>query len=436
MEEATHAPHQFDPKLAKRYSINAAIIYQYVWYRSVKMANGGWVALTLDDICKQYTYMGRKQVRLALKILVNPGKRNPALLARKRIGKAAAFVYQPNDKAEGTGFIRFDTQVATELGVVAAIIHNNMAFWIKDNWEKKAEELSQCVDPEKFDYDAIQVRYFAYHSTRKAAARSVTVQKMARVCPYIPLRTVERAFSCLRKAGLLVNLSQNVRNPVWTIQRKMLASFMRQAVGCNDLRDCVAKMTPSPPKGHADRQKGTLTAKRAPELPISPSGLDGCASVRKLIDEASLASRSARALKLIDKANDSLLSGAESKLFDAPSVLPQTTTVDVNFDDDTEERNREPEEDHDEVESNRIILPQEYTENYRRATQEPDIVKTMRLLNRPELPVIKKKLAKDSFGNLTKRKYHRKPKPDDEDFDLYVDDLTPEARYDYLASLR
>ena len=56
--------HRFNPQIAELYGINAALIFQYIWYRSVKMAGGRYVAMTLDDICKQYPYLGRKQVRL------------------------------------------------------------------------------------------------------------------------------------------------------------------------------------------------------------------------------------------------------------------------------------------------------------------------------------------------------------------------------------
>lgn len=48
----------------------------------------------------------------------------------------------------------------------------------------------------------------------------------------------------------------------------------------------------------------------------------------------------------------------------------------------------------------------------------------------------KHKINRDVFGHPVKRQYLRKPKPDDEDYDEYIDCLNPEERRTYEASFR
>ena len=155
-----------------------------------------------------------------------------------------------------------------------------------------------------------------------------------------------------------------------------------------------------------------------------------------------------RSKKLIDVANDVLRPAvadaptggeATSDEFYAPSVLSpaELQNVDLDFDDDEFERNREPDEDYDEIEGNRIVLPPAYHEHSLRALGEPDIFKMIRLLNRYSLPVVKKKIVTTSGGGPVKRKYLRIYSPDDPRFSLdMLEDLTPEECQRYLETAK
>ena len=422
--------HRFNPQIAELYGINAALIFQYIWYRSVKMAGGRYVAMTLDDICKQYPYLGRKQVRLALEVLVNSGKRTPALVSRKRTDSSLSFLYTPICRDAGTVFVNFDTHVALQCdSVVAALIYANILSWIKHDWRTKAMELYEHLDPAQFDFDDGQMQYFAYRQTKRVAQHRLTAKKWASLNPYAPIRTVERGLLCLQQARFLRKPCAGSRSSIWFIRSNIMVEIMKQSLHSNDLLDSTAKTTVIPPKRHSYRQNDTPTAKTTPDLPLSPSGSEGNSRVGKALSKAF----ELRSCEHIVKADGSLLNGDEPPKFDAPSVLTprNDSSVDVEFDDDEDERNREPEAEHEDYQP---VLPAAYGENSRRALSNPDIVKTMRILNRPQLPQIKKKLAKDVFGNPVKRAHVKVPQPDDPEYYEYLDSLTPEQQVDFLAS--
>lgn len=417
MSEA-YVPHRFNPEIASLYGIPAALVYQYLWYRSVKMAEGRFVAVGLDAICKQYPYLGRKQVRLALSKLVHPGNQTPALIARKRTEAASTFQYAPISREAGERFVRFDSQIATQHGIVAALIHDHVAFRVRDRWREKAQMLYEELDPAQFDYQDDQMQCFAYTNTRKAAVHRISAKKWARLNPYVPVRTVERGFSSLLKAGLLRKPCPESRTSTWYVRPVLLNTFMRQALDDNGLQTPTAKRALLPPKGHSCRQNDTLTAKRALESNSTESGSTACGPVDKAHSEALVELRSQ---KLNDKANALLLSGAKATLRYAPSVLP--TAEEACDAADEEDRNR------------KFVFPRD-TENTQRALSNPDVVKTIKLLNRPGLPAVKAKVLKDSFGHPVVRKHVRKPKPEDAGWLEYLDDLTPEERESYIASFR
>jgi len=243
-----YKPHRFNPSIAEIYGIPAALIFQYIWFRSVKMAEGKWVTLSLEDIYKQYPYLGKKQVWLALQKLVNSHRKTPALVCRKPADEGYGYRYAPISRDAGNKFISFDTHIAAQHGIVPAIIHANIAYWVRDNWREKAERLYEYLDPAKFDYDDLQLQYFAFDHTRKAAAHYVSVKKWAKLNPYISERTTKRGFASLLAAGLLKILHTRSRIPLWIVQEKLLRSYMRERLNGSDLENERAKRKKCGPK--------------------------------------------------------------------------------------------------------------------------------------------------------------------------------------------
>lgn len=444
-----YKPHWFNPSIAESYGIPAALIFQYIWFRSVNMADGKWVTLSLEDFYKQYPYLGQKQVWLALQKLVNSHRKTPALVCRKPADEGYSYRYAPISRDAGNKFISFDTRIAAQHGIVPAIIHANIAYWVRDNWRAKAERLYEYLDPAKFDYDDLQLQSFAFDHTRKAAAHYVSVKKWAKLNRYISERTAKRGFSSLLTAGLLKKLRTRNRIPLWIVQEKLLHSFMRERLNGSDLENERAKRKKCGPKSRSAGQDAKVRAKMGEVFPPTDSASSGNESVVEAgIVEADFELRSK---KLIDVADDVLRpevadaptgSEAASDEFYAPSVLSsaELQNTDLDFDDDEFERNREPEEDFDEFEANRIVLPPVDHEHSLRALGtlgDPDIFKMIRLLNRPSLPVVKTKITTGSEGGPIKRKYVRIYSPDDPRYSLdTLENLTPEERTRYLEQAK
>lgn len=387
----TYTPHRFIPQVAEIYGIPAALIYQYIQYRSERMTTR-WVDLTLEHVCKQYPYFGRNQVWAAMQKLIHSGKKTPSLVLRKQVG--GAYLYAPIAKNNCTSLHTFDVRIAMKAGVVAAVIYHNIGFWIKRNWMQKAETLYEHLNPAEFDDCDTMMQRFAYQHTRKAAAHHGTVAEWVKHHAYIPQRSAERGFSCLLKLGLLKAAPTSRRKPLWYLPRKLLAEFENEMLSKSHLENDTAKTKCSPPKSKTHRQNLTRAAKTKRQIESRGLAADGYSAVV----EADVVEAVLRIEKPLED---------HYTAFPLPSLADARdgqagTAVDA-------------------------------------ASPRPsaEVWKKVEKLNRASLPApVKKKVLKDFFGHPVKRQYVRKPKPEDDDFDLYVDDLSPEARRKYLASFR
>ena len=254
--------HQFDAKLAANYGIPAALIYNYIEYRCRHIPSH-FVPLTLRDLCAQYPYLGRKQVRLALQRLTHPGRKRTALLDRT-YDAADGYSYSPRGSYVLDEFPHtFDTALAAEIGIIPAIIYSNVSYWIKQNWQQGADEVSHELDPADFDFDLIRMEIFAYAQAKPRARHHGTIRKWAELHPYVPLRTAERGFARLIERGMLRVAHVSRKKSVWRLPAKSLSDYLRNTLNKCDLLNDTAKRAIVPPKGHGYRQKGINTAKRA-----------------------------------------------------------------------------------------------------------------------------------------------------------------------------
>lgn len=380
MTDEQYVAHKFDTQVAGVYGIIPAIIFQYVCWRSSN-SPVRWIQFTVDELCKQYPYLTPKQVRLALHALVNSGSRTPALVLRKRVC-GRSFMYAPACKdSKADQWHYFDIRLAERLGLVPAIIFQNIGWWIKKNWQEHADEYYRYLDPAKFDDDWDQMQGHAYLHTRRAAAHHCYVRVWAGEHAYIPQRSIERGFSCLLAAGLLVCSYSRNRLPVWQFSDKMARDYIAKSFGNQEIIDFTAKRAIPPPKGQMRRQKGNHTAKRAIKQGLTPSEQGGNKDVRNHIEAPVV--RCAHQKPLAEAFN-----AFRHPLADARSAAGTALT---------------------------------------RPAASPSVERAvLRNLNQPNLPV------RHSNGRPVKRAYHRSSVPQSK-FDLNVmDEMTPEQLAAYV----
>jgi hypothetical protein len=108
----------------------------------------------------------------------------------------------------------FDSQVATDHGVPAAIIHQEFLRWCKDNENKKVKEV--CVDGE----------YYAFRS----------LSQLHNWFPYFSKRTIQRAIEILLGARLLEKRSRGLdKNPSAMMYRTMELGVDRMSTGVDKM---------------------------------------------------------------------------------------------------------------------------------------------------------------------------------------------------------
>ena len=400
-------PHCFNTAIAKAYGVNAAILFHGVEHYS-RYTPDHFVRATLAELKARHPYLGPKKIRNALRRLTHPRKRNPVLLHRN--ADDGSFSYSPNCDPEKEPKLHwFDTKLACEVGVVAAIIYQNISFWIKRNWEQTREEVERKIDPKSFNFDAVAADRYTYAESRKAAMHHGRVDKWAEEHPYIALRTVQRGFETLKNAGLLKVRYVKRKTPVWSLPEETLSEYrhvqhnnLRKALGLQLVDGCeneefAAKRAKSAPKGQSDRQKGNASAKRAgkPES-VREESTTYAGTVEANSDEAqSLRSSDEAELKT---ATCSSFVGTTSRASASPSRIEMTL--------------------------------KEVREQ--RSKFKPEVQKEIRRAGKPSLPKPKERPV-DAWGRPITRHYQFHRKPDDPEFYEYMEDLSPAARQAYIS---
>ena len=368
--------HEFNPGIAKVYSLPAALIFHYVWLRCGKHSDK-FVVLTVDEIAKQYPYMGRTAIWEGLQFLVMPSD-NPGLVSRKIINGVYHYGVIPNDREYPT--YKFDVRVATELGIVPAIILASIGYWVKMNWKQKAEQAARWLDDSAFT-DLRAMFEEALMRTIRGANHTTTIEDWLTRHPYLSERTARRGFSCLLKKGLLEKRPGKQHKTIYTLNSDLLANYGDKLLSLIELPNSPAKLHYRPAKLHC------RPAKLHQEQGLNNCAATGSKSLNEdVIHEEHLPSLAdARSFKHGDAFAPSLA--------DARSVARSASIGDFS--------------------------------PALRADQQAEISK----LNQPSYVRLKKRSRK-------KRGYKRLPKPDDPEFDMYVDDLPPVEREKYLDRFR
>lgn len=365
--------HEFDRDVASVYGVVSALIYQHICWRSVN-SPVRWVTFTLKELAAQYPYLTDDEVRNGLYRLVFPHGKHPALVMRKgKRGKS--FLYCPvcQDPVVMKRS-KFSVKLATQLGLVPALIHYNISYWIKRNWDEHAKERAAYYDPEKFDFNEDRLIAQAYRDTRDSAAHYCYIDEWVKDRPFISRPAAYRGFSCLLKANLLVRTYLRDRLPLWGFTGKEAKKHISKSLITKETRDSSLK-SPHPVSNHHIQSQITTSSLISPQY---------CESTDS-------SSRRSRAFES---------STCEAQVFRSAQMKQVKEGSDA-FRPAGTASNRP---------SAKLALER----------------KTRRELNRPNLPVYK------AHGAPVKRAYNRKPVPQNE-FDLNVmDDMTPEQRAAYV----
>lgn len=275
-----YTPHGFNPQIAELYSVNAALIYRYLTFRT---DGGRWVNPTLADLQALYPYMGEWQIWAALKLLTNSGKTNPALVMRKFVN--GSYLYRPIVPDSCRSPHTFDVTVAMKVGVVPAIMFHNIGHWIRENWKRRAHELYTTLDPEEFDFDEYQMQRHAYQLTRGAAAHYTSAAEWVEQHPYANLKTVKRGFVQLQNAGLLRKGIRKRYRQLWHLTRPLLNKFEQEMLSKSLLEDSGAKTqnkgTKPKPSGQNPKQRDKTQSKSR----LSDCPEDGSEAVEEAVLE-------------------------------------------------------------------------------------------------------------------------------------------------------
>ena len=261
-------PHRFEPKVAEVYGVNAAIVFEYIRYRCLRSHNG-WVELSLDNLRENYMYLSKKQVRLTLTKLIG----RKGLLTRSKAPQGQPDSYRLRAGKKSSGRLHgFDTLVAEQHGVVAAIIYWNLSYWIKENWFRTAHEILRKLDPTYYRGRVSEVGEAVFQKTRWAARCATTVDEWLERHPYISRWSAFEGFSRLLAAGLLQRRHKPDREPVWFLPAKTLDRFVSNVLSNGVLENSSLKRAQSVWKGQSESGKGTVASSQHADFAPVASG--------------------------------------------------------------------------------------------------------------------------------------------------------------------
>jgi len=175
--------HLFNIEVAATHGLLAAAVYQYLTWHCRKF--GQWTG-TKARLLNVFPYLSIEELRAVLPKLLGKVKGYAPLINRFQDG--AIYTYILANRIRG-GLHAFDPKIAATHGILAAVIHDNVLFWIAEDEAAGEDE---------------PIHYISAVEWRK-------------LHPYAPLRSIERAFQMLQRTGELVIAGRKGRVPVWTI---------------------------------------------------------------------------------------------------------------------------------------------------------------------------------------------------------------------------
>ncbi|MEI8290044.1 MAG: hypothetical protein WCH99_11285 [Verrucomicrobiota bacterium] len=238
---ANYKPHYFRLDIAYRFGINDAIVYERLLYlcKAASMTDKS-TTLTLTEMEVAWPYLGKSEIYAAVARLSHPAK---GVFIKKRAAKRNICRYSvrpDHTPEEDPKRYRFCTNIAAKHGVVAAIIFQNMAFRITDNWTEAFEAAVKEVGSEYHPADVYPV---AMRETRNRAQKIIMISDWVNIAALIPKRTAYRAFALLQKEGLLVRSGDYHMTPVWTLPASELDRYALNYLQKNRLQRVTDNVT-------------------------------------------------------------------------------------------------------------------------------------------------------------------------------------------------
>ena len=174
----------FSPIVARSHGINAATVYNYLAWCCKKM--GRWSG-TMDTLLEMYPHLSEKELRTGLhRLLGHDGYKR--LVRRER--ESDLYTYMLIERVKPVKTHSFDPKMAKMYGVLAAVIYDNLVYWIAEDSNSGAQEPQHYISP----------------------------ASCHKIHPYATLISVKRAFRTLRDAGELLCIGRaQKRIPIWSI---------------------------------------------------------------------------------------------------------------------------------------------------------------------------------------------------------------------------
>jgi hypothetical protein len=197
--------HWFCPEIARRYGLNASVVYSYLEWR-IRVKGRGSARPSLPEIQKVFPYLGQKQIRNALDRLSHideeeifeHGRGTPPLIKRHQPTFGAKYVYELDFETAGRRKRHsFDPQMAVKYGIAAAVIYDDIAKWVYLN------DGDGYGGDDQTPGDGVIQGWM--HVDVEVPVHYESPTQWAKAHPYLPLRTIERAFKVLKDAGELIH---------------------------------------------------------------------------------------------------------------------------------------------------------------------------------------------------------------------------------------
>jgi len=394
--------HRFDANVATSYGVPAALVFNYIAFR-VKYQKDEFITITLPEFYAQYPYMGKWEVRAALKALTRPGRKAPALVNRQLDNGCYSYainamVFNP-DKGH-----KFDPDLAVKLGIIPAVIYQNISYWIKRNWDIAHEKVAPTLDPADFDFDQRKFDSFVYTITRTKAYHTGSISDWMELHPYTSFATAKRGFALLLKKKMLTVTHGRRLKPVWELPEKEVAAHLSFCVSGKDLKIRNLKSSRSSSNSHDEAQNHSIQLKITEKQRLSSEVI----RLYSAFSEALVNEASVDEAKFLDSDGSHAMIPARFARRD-PGVTPSEAAS-------------------PELKLAEKVLPEKVmltrTELKRVMNQlNPEVAGKLKSLQCADIPVRKPKVYTDFMGNVCKRTYRWKMNPGDADWDDYVETL-------------
>jgi hypothetical protein len=261
--------HSFSPGIAEAYGLRAAVIFQYIQYRWQKAATEKknyliyerryWCPIRLEDFRRQYSYLGPKATRNAIRRLLKGHKGNPPMLRRIR----NCFYAVTGDIDNGRGRHKFDPEIAERCGIVEAILVHNLWYWCHHNFDQAKIWIEGAQNAEDYDYDNDKASEAAIKKGLEKAWHYVSAEKLLEQHPYVSRATIFRALQHLQKTGILrkkyLGDLRVLRMPSWSFSPRFMKHYHNHPESRSSKAFDSQRDEPSQSQnGHHESQNGHL----------------------------------------------------------------------------------------------------------------------------------------------------------------------------------